>query len=315
MSPAVTVIVVTYRSEADLPACLAAIAAQRDVRVDLVVVDNDSPDRSAAVARACAPAATVIVNPVNVGYGRANNQVMRERDAPWYAIVNPDAVLPPDALALAIRALAADASAGIASLRHVDDSGATQPSAFAFLGLARLFGEMFALDRILPALSTRKPAGFDSARVGHVDWLQGSFLVVRGEAVRATGGFDEDFFMYGEDMEWAWRLRRAGWRALYLPEPVVQHIGGASGRDRQSALYVAHLRGRIRFFERHRGALATFLARAILATSILARMFATELAVAASLAVPPGRRDLYRAAWSWVRAGAPTGPEGPSTAS
>jgi GT2 family glycosyltransferase len=311
----VTAIVVTYRSAAELPACLSSLAAQEGVALEVVVVDNASDDGSADLARRLLPSATVIANEANVGYGRANNQVMLTREADFFAIVNPDTILPPGAIATAVAALEADETAGVAGLCHVGADGRPQPTAFAFLDLTSLLGEMFALDRVFPrvaAFSTRRIRTLDGAGPVRVEWLQGSFLVVRSEAVRRAGGFDPEIFMYGEDMEWGWRLRNAGFHALWLPGPVVRHIGGASGRGRVPELYVEDLKSRIRFFARHRGMAAAFLARAIVGAAVTARWVAAE--IHAGLAAPFARgsregtvfvrRAIFRAATRWAWTGA-----------
>ena len=298
----VIAIVVTYRSRATLPACIAALRAQEGVVPEIRVVDNASDDGTLELARTLLPAGGVEDAGENLGYGRANNRVLLGVPADWYAIVNPDAIAPPGALAAAIAALEADPSVGVVGLRHAYDDGRPQPSAFRFITLPRLFGEMFGLDRLVPAWSTR--AAIDPARPARVDWLQGSFLVISQEAVRRVGGFEPAIHMYGEDMEWCWRLGRAGLAALYLPEPVVRHAGGASATGQAPALYVEHLRNRLRFFAVHRGPLETAVARAILATSLMAR-WAARAVLPASSATARDRRALYGAALSWVLRGLP----------
>ena len=298
----VIAIVVTYRSRATLPACIAALRAQEDVAATIRIVDNASDDGSAELARALLPEGGVEEAGENLGYGRANNRVLLGVPADYYAIVNPDAIAPPGALAAAIKALEADPTVGVVGLRHAYDDGRPQPSAFRFITLRRLFGEMFALDRLLPAWSTR--AAIDPARPARVDWLQGSFLVLSAEAVRRAGGFDPAIHMYGEDMEWCWRLGRAGLAALYLPEPVVRHQGGASAKGQAPALYVEHLRNRLRFFAVHRGPVRAAVARAILATAIAARWAARAVLPARSTQARE-RRALYGAALRWVMRGLP----------
>ena len=312
----VVAIVVTHRSAAELPDCLVALAAQEGIALEVVIVDNASDDGTAELARRLMPSATVIANAANVGYGRANNQVLLAYEAEFFAIVNPDAVLPARAIAAAVSALEADETAGVAGLRHVGADGREQPAAFPFLDLTNLLGEMFALDHLFPwsaAFSTRRIRGLDAARPSRVDWLQGSFLVARGGAVRRVGGFDPEIFMYGEDMEWCWRLRSAGFHALWLPDPVVRHAGGASGRGRAPELFVEHLKSRIRFFARHRGVAQAMIARAIVTSAVTARWIVAE--IHAGLAAPfargtrkgaiVARRALFRAAARWAWAGAP----------
>jgi GT2 family glycosyltransferase len=292
----VVAIVVTYRSRSTLPACLAALRAQEGVVPEIHVVDNASDDGTAELARQLLPDGIVEDAGGNLGYGRANNRVLLTVPADDFAIVNPDAIAPPGSIAAAVAALEKDPGVGVVGLRHEYDDGRPQPSAFRFLSLGRLFAEMFALERVVPAWSSG--AGIDPARPARVDWLQGSFLVLSAEAVRRTGGFDPAIHMYGEDMEWCWRLKQAGLAALYLPEPVVRHAGGASAKGQAPALYVEHLRNRVRFFAVHKGPLEAALARAILATSLTLRWVAAKLGVAGSGA-------LYDAAMGWVARGLP----------
>ena len=291
----VVAIVVTYRSRATLPACVAALRAQAGGAPEIHVVDNASGDGTLELARSLLPDGVVLDAGENLGYGRANNRVLLAVPADFFAIVNPDAILPPDAIATCVAALEADPTLGVVGLRHVYDDGRPQPSAFRFLTLGRLFAEMFALDRLVPAWSMRVQA--DPSRPARVDWLQGSFLVLRAEAIRRTGGFDPAIHMYGEDLEWGYRLARSGLGALYLPEPVVRHAGGASAQGQAPALYVEHLRNRLRFFAAHKGAGQLLCARAIVGASIFPRWIAS--------AVRPGRRALYGEAMRWVARGLP----------
>ena len=292
MSRHVRVIVVAYNSAALIPECLDSIAAQEGVEVDVVVVDNASTDGSADVVRARGHGVRLIETPENLGFGRANNLAL-VGDAPFFGLVNPDATLPPRALAACLAVLDTRPSVGIVGLRHQDAAGNEQPSAFPFLTLAGLWRESVGAHRILPMT-------LDPSRAGDVDWIQGSFMVIRGEVVRQVGGFDPAYFMYGEDMEWCWRIRAAGWAIAYLPDPVVRHIGGASAGPSAPALFVEHLKSRVRFFRAHRGRLAAAGARMLIAGAVLARWALREL-------VPGdgGKRALFRAAARWVLAGQP----------
>jgi GT2 family glycosyltransferase len=313
-----TVVVVSFNSAAELPACLESLAAQRRVAMDLRVVDNASSDGSAELVRTRFPQARLTVNPANVGFARACNQVLDGTDAPAVALVNPDTVLPPGAIAACLDRLEQDPRAGIVTARIVHPDGRLQPSCHGFPGLLNLFGEAFLLDRMLPAarpLSSLNMTWFAHDRVAEVDWVMGSFLVARGAVCRQVGGFDPDFFMYAEEMEWCFRVRRAGWKVVFLPEPSVVHVGGASSRPIAGPMFVENLRGKLRFFRKHRGRAATLAARGVLAASVLLRHGARELqalAVRLSGHAPAEplllRLAMFRAARRWVLRGLPLGP-------
>jgi GT2 family glycosyltransferase len=308
--PRVVAIVVTFHSAARIERCLAALAAQRGVEVDTVVVDNASGDDTLARVRRVA-GVRVVEAGGNLGYGRANNLVLLGEPAPWFAIVNPDVVCPPDTLACGLEVLRSEPRVGLVGFRQAAPDGTPQPAALAFPDLGTVLAETLGLFRRADAPGA--PPGFDPARAQDVDWLAGSCLVVRGEAARASGGFDPAIFMYGEDVDWCMRLARLGWRRRYLPAPVVEHAGGASADpgagSGSAALYVEHLKGRLLFFERYRGGFATLLLRALTALAVGGRL--ALHALLPPTATRAASRARLLAGWRWIRSGMPTGTASP----
>jgi hypothetical protein len=157
--------------------------------------------------------------------------------------------------------------------------------------------------------------GFAHDRVAEVDWIQGAFLVARGAACEQVGSFDPDFFMYGEEMDWCYRLRRAGWKVVFLPAPTVVHLGGASSQPVAGPMFVENLKGRVRFFRKYRGPAAVFAVRALLALAVFTRFVLREgQAAAARLLGRPVpepvrlRQSMFRSAVRWVLAGLPLSP-------
>ncbi|HEU4335562.1 MAG TPA: glycosyltransferase family 2 protein [Candidatus Eisenbacteria bacterium] len=317
-TPRVIAIVVAYNSAAELPACLASLEAQRGVTVEIHVVDNASSDTSAELVRRNFPRARLTVSARNLGFAGGNNLILERERAPFYALVNPDAVLAPDAVAACVARLERDRRAGIAATRLVNPDGSLQPSCHAFLGLRNLLGEAIGAHHVVPgvrSLSSLHMPLFGHDRAAEVDWIQGAFLVVREEIVRTVGGFDPDFFMYGEEMDWCRRARDAGWTVVFLPEPPVVHLGGASSEPMAGPMFVENLKGRLRFLRKHRGPLVAALARALIAFAVLVRFVWRE---AESLASAAGgrprapslrrRRTMFRAALGWVLRGLPLSP-------
>lgn len=313
--PTCTVVVVSYNSAGELPDCLAGILTQAGVNCDVRVVDNASPDGSAELVRTRFPEVGLVTNATNVGFARANNQILETAPAPCFALVNPDTVLPPTALRTCLDHLAAHPRVAVVATRLVYPDGRPQDSCHRFLSLGGLLAEALALDRWLSrgaAWSWRALRDFRPDRAAEVDWIQGAFWVVRGDAVRQVGAFDPEFFMYGEEMEWCYRLRRAGWRVAYLPEPAVIHAGGASARPVAAAMFVENLKGHLRFFRKHRGGLATLAARGALAVSVLSRWALREtLALGWWILGRPlpeslrHRQEIFRTAARWVLRGQP----------
>jgi len=314
--PTTIAIVVSYNSAAHLGLCLSSLEAQRGVDLEIHVVDNASTDGSAELVHREFPGARLTANPTNLGFARANNQVLDRAVADFYALVNPDTVLPPDAVAACVNHLRSHASAGIAATRLVFPDGTLQPSCYSFLGIRNLFGETFGVHRLLPGLrplSSFHMPWFRHDRIQEVDWVPGAFLVVRGEVVRTVGGFDDEFFMYAEEMDWCRRIRNAGWRVVFLPEPAVTHIRGASSRSNAGPMFVQNLMGRVRFLRKHRGVFVAAVARGLIAVSVLLRFLRQEVqALGRRLSrrgreqTHPASQTMFRAAMRWVTRGMPS---------
>ena len=315
--PVVVSIVVSFNSAAHLPACLTSLERQHDIRNEIHVVDNASSDGSADFVRRDHPNVHLIVNPVNAGFARANNQVLESVPAEFYALVNPDAVLPDGALAACVDYLRSETNVGMVATRLVGADGALQRSCHSFLSLTNLFGETLGLHRALPGLrplTSYHLPWFHHDRIADVDWIQGAFLVLRAEVVLRVGAFDSEFYMYGEEMDWCRRIRDAGWRVIFLPGPEVLHVGGGSSDLIAGPMFVESLKARVRYLRKHRGRSAVAMARGLIALSVIVRFLAAETRWSWNrLAGRRGgdrlhlHRDRFRSGIRWVLRGLPMG--------
>lgn len=218
----VTVIVVSWNSREFLPGCLASVAAQTHPDVETIVVDNGSSDGSADLVAERFPGAILVRNGVNEGFCRANNLALMRASGVFILCLNADAVLEKDYLERALAAFRSDARVGmVAGLVHRFD-GRTIDSAGQILTRARRvkdrgYGEV---DSGLYAMG------------GEVFGVCGAVALYRRKMIDeiAEEGrfFDESFFSFGEDMDVAWRARRAGWKALYVPSARARHFRGGS---------------------------------------------------------------------------------------
>ena len=195
-----------------------------------------------------------VIEQENKGMGGGNNAGMRVADGRYFFLLNSDAWVVGDALdelvrfadehpeAAVDRAEAPATPTGRCSARCAASrrSGGSRPSTSSSASSRRARG-----------CSTRStPAASTTTRCARSDWLFGPALLVRREAVDAVGLFDEDFFMFSEEVDWMTRFRRAGWKVLFFPGAEVVHVGGASHGGR---LYVENLRGHLRWFDKHAG--------------------------------------------------------------
>ncbi len=280
----VTVVVVTWNALPWIEQCLASVHGR-----DVIVVDNGSTDGTVDLIRVQFPHVRVIEQE-NRGMGGGNNTGMRAADGRYFFLLNSDAWVVGDGLDKLVEFAEAHPDAAVVGprLRNVD--GSLQRSVRGEPTLWRLATEYLFIRKLAPRSRRLNPlyaGGFDHESVTEADWLFGPALLVRREAVHAVGHFDEDFFMFSEEVDWMTRFRRAGWKVIFFPGAEVVHVGGAS---HGGTLYVENLRGHLRWFDKHRGPREAERVRRLLLLSL--RMRAAVL-----------RREEYREGVRFLQSG------------
>ncbi len=230
--PAVYVVVVSWNTAALLDRCLTALAP--DVSSGLatvVVVDNGSADGSPALVTERHPWASLVAAGGNVGYGPAVNLGARTASVPpppWLVAANADVAVERGALAALVAIGEAHAAVGVVAPRLLLDDGSTQHHVHPFPSLRAVAAVHVpgAADRLRGGALLEGRWDPDVAR--EVDWTHGALLLVRRSAFDAVGGFSADQWLYAEDLDLCWRLRRAGWRTRYVPGARVLHAVSAA---------------------------------------------------------------------------------------
>jgi N-acetylglucosaminyl-diphospho-decaprenol L-rhamnosyltransferase len=245
--PDVSVVVVTWNALPWLEQCLESVRGR-----DVVIVDNGSTDGTVDFVRERFPEARVIEQE-NKGMGGGNNAGMRAADGRYFFLLNSDAWVVDDALERLVEFADQHPQAAVVGPKLLNTDGTLQRSVRGEPTLWRLATEYLFIRKLAPRSKRLNPlyrGDFGHDRVAEVDWLFGPALLVRREAADAVGLFDEDFFMFSEEVDWMTRFRRAGWTVLFFPDAEVVHVGGASHGGR---MYVENLRGHLRWFAKHRG--------------------------------------------------------------
>ena len=228
--PGLTVCVIAYNSGPTLRTCLERLGAQTFRNFETLVIDNASPDPGDAAIAAEFPWVRLIRNADNLGFTGAGNQGAREGRGRWYVLLNPDAYAEPDWLAKLVAAAA----------RH--------PGVSSFTSRQMVEGEPGLLDGLGDVMSiTGIPyrGGYlnpddGQAREGEVFSPCGAAMMIDRELFLRLGGFDEDFFCYGEDVDLGYRLQLAGEPTLLVPDATIHHVGSASSGGRKSEFAVFH---------------------------------------------------------------------------
>ena len=243
----VAAVIVSYNVRDLLLRCIASLKADGVERI--VVVDNDSRDGSAEAVEAHEPDVTVIRSGANLGYGGGANRGVAATTTPYVLVLNPDVVVAPGSTKVLVDVLDHEPRVGLVAPRIDTPDGDLYPNVRRFPDLASSAGHAF-LHFVWPSnpWSRRyKMLDWDHASAADVDWVAGTHFLVRRTAWDEIGGFDEDFFMYGEDVYLCWSLHEAGWRVRYEPAAVVEHAIGQSTDQTPYRMIAAHHRSLLRF--------------------------------------------------------------------
>ncbi|GAB4319217.1 MAG: hypothetical protein Kow0059_13060 [Candidatus Sumerlaeia bacterium] len=258
-APLVSVCIVTFNSRAVIERCIASVRAQEGVALEIIVVDNASPDGTADYVRArlSGPDLCVMANDVNRGFGAAMNQAFRAARGRYLLALNPDAQLMPGALAELTAFLRDTPDAGIVAPRLLNLDGSVQLSCRAFpTHTTALFHRYSLLTKLFPYnkfsdayLRTR----WHHNEIDRVDWVSGAAMLVRRRALADLDppGFDERFFMFVEDVDLCYRMVKRGWFTYYLPGAEAIHTIGASSRTRPLRSLFHHHRSMYIFYKKH----------------------------------------------------------------
>ncbi len=248
------VVIVNYNAGDYLERCIASLEAHRgDVDVDVLVIDNASADGSHVRATAAYPSVRLIENPTNELLSPAWNRGIRETAAPYVLLLNPDTDLRRGTLEDLVRISREHPSAGIVGPMIRNPDGSVYPSGRAFPSVVDALGHAF-LGTVAPGNRfTRRYHldGWDRSTEREVGWVSGACMLVPRKAFDEIGLFDESFLLYGEELDFATRLHRAGWSVLFTPEvEIVHEIGVSTGRSRRTLRM--HSDSVYRYYRKHR---------------------------------------------------------------
>jgi len=256
-APELSVVIVSYRCRELLADCLESLAANRDdVRMEVEVIDNASGDDTIGAARAAGwVTATALAD--NIGFARANNIGLARACGQAVLVLNPDTVVPPHGLRRCLDELWSLPDVGLLTARLVDPDGRLDRRCKR--GFPTLWSSLCyftGLDRVLhDRRSQRYTVGWlPDTQAGDVESVSGAFMLMRRDALHQVGGFDEQFFMYAEDIDLSLRFIENGWRVRYWPGVDVIHVGAGSNVDgkRPPMANAAYFRTMAPFIAKHR---------------------------------------------------------------
>lgn len=247
------VIVVSTNDRHWLGPCLRSVYGRSgDLRLEVVVADNESTDGTSELIREEFPEARVLPCR-NLGFGHANNRALLTCHARYALFLNPDTEILEGTLTELVSQLDERPDIGLASVRQVTADGSLYPTIFRFPNALRAVGEAIGVERFpwAPAwLAGRVTDQRAYDREVEADWLTGAFMLVRAEALLGAGVFDERFFMSSEETDLAYRIKQAGWRVVHIPQLTLRHHVH-TGRPLGERMFAQYEFSRRQYAEKH----------------------------------------------------------------
>ena len=241
-----SIVIVSYNVRSYLEQCLQSVQkALEGIEGEVFVVDNHSDDDSVETIRNHYPWVTLIENHENLGFAKANNQAIRQSQAEYVLLLNPDTVVAEDTLRGVLTFMDEHPKAGGAGVMMCYEDGSRAPESRRALPT--------------PWVAALKMLGFTKRYyMSHLPWDQpcrievvsGAFCLLRHEALKMVGLLDEDFFMYGEDIDLSYRLLKGGWENWYLPYSIIHYKGRSTQKSDYRYVHVFY-QAMLIFFQKH----------------------------------------------------------------
>lgn len=242
-----SIAIVSWNTQDLLDDCLKSVFDNaRDIEFEVIVVDNGSSDGSVELMRRKYPQVKLIQNTDNVGFARANNQAYEVSSGRHFMILNSDTrVLSP--LAPVVRFLDANVDVGAVGCKCVNPDMSVQRNWYDYYPSPLWEILPHSIRELVQQLAFRR----DADALFDTKWVGGQCMTVKREVLHSVGCMDPGYFMYSEETDWCFRIRKAGWRVCHFPEIVILHYGGQSTRQVNARMTVELQRSKYRFIAKN----------------------------------------------------------------
>ncbi len=294
----VSVIIVSWNTRDILRDCLGSLYAQtREVRFDVIVIDNASADGTPAMVKRDFPAVHLIENEDNRGFAAGNNQGMRLATGRYVLLLNSDTIVLDGAIDKAVAFADQHPQAAVVGCRVLNRDRTLQPTCFMYPSVLNMLLFATCLNKLFPGsrfFGRERMTWWKRDDVREVDVVTGCFMLARRDAIDQVGLMDESFFMYGEETDWCYRFQDAGWTILFTPMAQIVHLGGASSARMKGPMRLQLRASTLLFIKKHRSMLSY-----VLSCLLVSLFFLLRLPV--WLAIALFSRTAGRDAWMMVR--------------
>jgi len=265
-NPILSIIIISYNTCEITLNCLKSIFQDKglkEIGYEIIVIDNDSKDNSVSELKKLGNKITLIENKFNGGFGKANNQGLKIAKGNYILFLNSDTIILHSAISQSLDWLCSHPEASTCTAQLLNKDKTIQASGGFFPNLGNVFTWCFSLDdlplvnKLIKPLHPHTPTFYTHDQFFNKDhrqdWVTGAFMLTRKSLLDKVGGFDENYFMYGEEVELSYRIKKSTLnnQVWYLIGPQIIHLGGASARNRIDPI-LNEYRGILSFFKKHK---------------------------------------------------------------
>jgi hypothetical protein len=249
----VTIAIVSFNTRELLSACLRSVLSSSDVTYEVYVVDNGSSDGSAEMVARDFQAVRLLCSDSNRGFAAANNRAIRQAAGRYVLLLNPDTAVRTQTLRDMVSFMDHRKDAGLCGPRIHFPDGRFQSCGHRFPTVLSEIRQSQNIDKVLRRIVGDEPPPKLASVPFQVDWVDGACLMIRREAIAQIGLLDEQYFLYGEELDWCFRARQAGWGVYALPHVEMFHHQGQSSAQMSDFSLAYLVETRLRYYRKNHG--------------------------------------------------------------
>ena len=233
----VSVVIVSYNVANYLSECLSSFKRETTCEYEIIVIDNNSDDKSVEVVKTNHPDAQIIQNDTNVGFARANNMGFKLADGRYLFMLNPDTVLLNGTVDKLVQFMDESPEIGVCGPKVLNPDLTIQYTCHHFPSLSITLTNYLQLQRFFPKnkfFGREHMTYWNYDEIKEIDWITGCSLMIRKKAMDDVGYLDENYFMYSEECDLSYRMKQNNWQTVFFPDSALIHYGGQSSSNQQN---------------------------------------------------------------------------------
>ena len=276
MSTDLSIAIPSWNTRDLLDQCLVSLKSSTSgLSCEIVVVDNASTDGGAEMVEARHKDVKLIRNRLNLGFAAACNTAFKHSTGRYFCLLNSDTIILRDSFQPLVEFMDSHPDAGAAGCKLLNRDGSLQRSCSCFPSIWTELFDMLYLSKLFPrnrVFGSYSMSYWDFNETREVDFVGGSCMIVRREAIEDVGLLDETYFMYTEEADWCYRMWDSGWKVYYYPGSEIIHLGGESARKYGGDIGLYLYLSRNKFIRKYQGRMAAFLHRGIIIVGAISRL-------------------------------------------